>query len=321
MPHVVPDPASAAGPPVTITRSFPFQNGSVSITTSVNASLYAASKKTYRSTFQLGDPKDIGTRYYGAMINDPTQEPLYEELLGRFRQIRNERNLSDDEYLELMAAAVQTIPYKSGENSPPKYPAELLAENMGDCDDKAILLAGLLARENYSVVLFEFVPESHMAMGVGSDAFPYKSTGFTYLEAMTPAYVGVPSLYVVTHRLMHSDPLVFPVSNGTRVYRGGAMTRYINNMSALAEQRAAALSLRLDQFTSGEKNGTEYSAMLAERDRYAGINRYVMNHPYAPAGTYQVPAAGDGGVMFPCLHAPAAVLMTGFSPSASGAGD
>ena len=68
----------------------------------------------------------------------------------------------------------------------PSTRPSLLVENVGDCDDKAILLAGLLARENYSVVLFKFGPEKHMAIGVKSDAFPYKSTGFTYVEAMTP---------------------------------------------------------------------------------------------------------------------------------------
>ncbi len=279
VPRGVPDTTTSDSPPVVVSRTFPFQNGSATVTIFVNASLYAASKKTFRSTFLLGDPNDLGTRYYQAMINDPTQEPVYQDLLSRFRTIRDERNLSDDEYLELMTAYVQTIAYKNGGNAPPKYPAELLVENMGDCDDKAILLSGLLAREGYPVVLFKFGPESHMAMGIGSDSFPYKSTGYTYLEAMTPSYVGIPSFYVIEHRMLHSDPLVLPVSNGTRMYTSGAMTSHLYNTSILADQRAAEITLRLDQIPEAERTGSEYTSLASERDRYRAIRQYIVNHP------------------------------------------
>jgi len=249
--------------------------------------VYAASKKTYRGIIIVRNPENYAARYYDAIMNDPTQEPIYEDLISRFRAIRAERNLTDDEYLEMMTAYVQTIPYKDGGNSPPKYPAELLVENMGDCDDKAMLLAGLLAREDYSVVLFKFGPESHMAMGIGSDAFPYKSTGHTYLEPMTPAYAGIPSFTIMTKKPLNSDPLVIPVRNGTKVYRSGDETAYIGAMSALANQTAADLSARLEAFPQDERNGTEYLTLLASRDRFFGIRTYIQTHPLDRPGVYQ----------------------------------
>ncbi|MCK9579815.1 MAG: hypothetical protein M0Q92_05120 [Methanoregula sp.] len=278
-PRVILDESAASALPVNVSRSFSFHNTSASVTISIYSSVYEASKKTYRSIILVGDPKGLGTRYYQVMINDPTQDRIYEDLLEQFRKIRAERNLTDDEYLEMMTAYIQTIPYKDGGNSPPKYPAELLVENMGDCDDKAILLSGLLAREGYSVVLLKFGPESHMAMGIGSDAFPYKSTGYTYLEAMTPAYIGIPSFSIMTRKPLKSDPLVIPVSTGTKIYHGGSQTRYISNMSVLTEQKAAELTLRLDAFPVTERNGTEYLAVLGERDRSAAIHTYIRNHP------------------------------------------
>ncbi len=279
VPHVVLDDSAPAAPPANITRSFNFHNSSASVSIAVNRSVYEASKKTYRGIILVGDPKGYGTRYYQAIINDPTQDAIYEDLLEQFRTIRDKRNLTDDEYLEMMTAYIQTIPYKDGGISPPRYPAELLVENMGDCDDKAILLSGLLAREGYSVALLKFGPESHMAMGVGSDAFPYKSTGYTYLEAMTPAYVGIPSFSIMTKKPLNSEPLVIPVSTGTKIYRVGSQTSYIHNMSVLTEQKAAELTLRLDAFPVAERNGTEYLAVLGERDRSAAIHTYIMNHP------------------------------------------
>ncbi len=286
LPRVAPDSTPLNSPPIAVSRTFPFGNGSATVTIAVDESSYRDAKKTFRSTILLGDPTETGTRYYQAMISDPSQGPIYDDLLGRFREIRNERNLTDDEYVELMAAYVQTIPYKNGGNAPPKYPAELLAEGMGDCDDKAILLSGLLAREDYSVVLFKFGPESHMAMGIGSDAFPYRSTGYTYLEAMSPAYVGVPSSYIQSHRLLHSDPLILPVSNGTRRYHSGNETQYIHAASLYAGEKAAELSVRLGSVPLSDQNSTEYSALMDERDRYAAISAYILNHPTDRPGVY-----------------------------------
>lgn len=267
-------------------RSFTFHNSSATVSIAVNGSVYAASKKTYRSIILVGDQKTLGTRYYLAMINDPTQDAIFEDLLRVFRRIRAGQNLTDDEYLEMMAAYVQTIPYKDGGNSPPKYPTELLVENMGDCDDKAILLSGLLARGGWSVALFKFGPESHMAMGIGSDAFPYKSTGYTYLEAMTPAYVGIPSFSLITKKPLNSDPFVIPVSTGTKVYRSGGQVQYINASSVYAQQYTAELSARLEAFPLAERNSTGYNAILAERDRYASIRTYILNHPIDRSGVY-----------------------------------
>jgi hypothetical protein len=271
VPAVIVDNSSAGSPPIVVTRSFPFLNSSETITVVIDSSVYAASKKTYRSTLLLGDQKVAGARYYQAMINDPSQDQIYRDLLSQFRKIQSERNLTDDEYLELIAMAVQSIPYRDGGGNPPKYPAELLAENRGDCDDKSILAAGLLARE-------------HMAMGVGSDAFPYKATGYTYLEGMSPAYAGFPTNHLLIP--LSSDPLVIPVSNGTRLYRSGNETSFIRNISVLAEQKAAELSSRLEEFPQSEKNSTGYLAVLHERDRFTGIYRYIMSHPYDRPGVY-----------------------------------
>jgi len=283
-PRVVPGDTSPAAPSVDVSRSFRFQNDSVSVSLGVNSSVYAASKKTYRSTFLLGDPKDLGTRYYQAMINDPSQDPIYRDLIDQFRQIRSERNLTDDEYLELISVYVQSIPYKDGGETPPKYPAELLVEGMGDCDDKSILIAGLLAREGYSVVLFKFGPESHMAMGIGSDTFPYKSTGYTYLEGMSLAYVGFPTAHLQIP--LNSDPQVVMVSNGTKVYHSGNQTRYINNMSAIAGQKAGVLTSLIEGFPQSDHNNTKYLTFLHERDRFSAIRMYIRSHPYDRPGVY-----------------------------------
>jgi hypothetical protein len=287
MPRVVPDSLSPGTPPITATRSFLFQNDSVTVTVPVNTSVYNAAKKTFRGSILLGNPDTINEQFYGAMINDPTQETLYQDLIGQFRKIRAERNLTDDEYLELMTTYVQMIPYRSGENSPPKYPVELVADTMGDCDDKALLLAGLLAREGYPVVLFKFGPESHMALGVGSDAFPYKSTNYTYIEAMVPSFIGRPSFHIVEKRPLKSDPFVIPVSNGTLRYHSGNETSFIVNMSELAGQNIAELSEVRNGTPLSGRAGPEYNETCRQLERYTAIRNFIQNHPYDRPGVYE----------------------------------
>lgn len=296
VPQVVIGDASAGSPPFIVSRSFSFMNGTETVTIAINGSVYAASKKTFRSTLLLGDQKTSGSRYYRAMINDPSQDRIYQDLLGQFRMIRAAHNLTDDEYLELISTYAQSIPYKDGGSSPPKYPAELLVENMGDCDDKSILIAGLLAREGYTVALLKFGPEQHMAMGIGSDAFPYRATGYTYLEGMTPAFTGSPTYHLTIP--LSSDPLVLPISSGTKVYHSGNETHYISDTSALADQRVKEFSARLDTFPLSERDGTEYLAVLRGRDRYAAIRSYILSHPYDRPGVYaylQREMAGEPG--------------------------
>jgi len=284
VPAVVLDNTTSALPPVNVSRAFPFRNGTETVTVEVSGSVYAASKKTHRSLILLGDQKTAGIRYYRSMIDDPSQDRIYRDLIDRFRTIRAARNLNDDEYLEMISAYAQSIPYRDGGSRPPKYPAELLVDNMGDCDDKSILIAGLLAREGYTVVLFKFGPEQHMAMGIGSDAFPYKATGYTYLEGMTPAYVGFPTAHLQIP--LNSDPLVLPVSSGMKVYRSGNETRFIRDTAAAARQREKELTARLDAFPASENGSAEYNAVLGERDRTAAIRGFILSHPYDRPGVY-----------------------------------
>lgn len=284
-PAVVPDNSAGSAGTIPVTRTFSFLNQTGTMTVTVDRAVYLGSKKAHRDLFLFGDQRRAGTRYYGAMINDPTQEQIYTDLITEFRKIRTARNLTDDEYLELIASCIQAIPYKDGGNLPPKYPAELLVDGMGDCDDKSILIAGLLAREGYTVVLFKFGPEGHMAMGVGSDAFLYKTTGYTFLEGMTPAFVGAPTIHL--NIPLESDPLVIPVQNGTKVYRSGNETQFITRAGTEAEMKAEELTKRLEGFAPEDRNSTEYRALEREHDRYTAVRLYIMSHPYDRPGTYE----------------------------------
>lgn len=284
LPRITPD--TTAPSPVIISHTFPFQDTNVTIVVPVNNSVYAGAKKSERRVIHIRNSSDIEGELYRAMIHDPLQEPLYTDLLSQFRTVRDTKNLNDDEYLELLAVYVQSLTYTISDD-PAKYPIETVMEKAGDCDDKSLLLAGLLAREDYPVVLLLFRPEKHMAVGVGSDSFPYKSTGYAYVEATDFSFVGIPAYTLRGNNTLTSDPVVIPVSSGKKQYHSGSETEYIDTMSALAGRRAAELSKSLRAVPdSTAENRSVYLEEFRDLDHYATVHNYVLAHKFDRPGVY-----------------------------------
>lgn len=250
VPHIVVGTEQSA--PINATSTFLFDKSRITITVPVDAAVYHAAKSTDKSVSIYGNVSE-GTWVsdsYLAMVNDPAQDPMFADLLTQFRKIRNDQGLSSDEYLELMAAYTQSLTYETTPDNPAKYPVETVVEGAGDCDDKSLLLTGLLSREGYKVALLTFTPESHMALGVGSTDSLYKDTGYAYLETTNLSYVGVPPDELAGGVALTSEPLIIPVGNGTTLYTSGAETSYIDEMSTLSEQKVLGMDTQVKPLVS-----------------------------------------------------------------------
>jgi len=274
-------------PPLTATHTFPFEKSKVTITVPVDAAVYSAAKSIDKSVSVYGNVTESVwvTDSYLEMVNDPTQNQLYTDLIAQFRTIRDKEGLTSDEYLELMAAYTQSLTYETTPDNPTKYPVETVAEGAGDCDDKSVLLAGLLSREGYKVSLLLFSPESHMAVGVGSTDSPYKDTSYAYLEATNLSYVGIPPDELANGVKLTSEPLVIPVGNGTTLYTSGSETTYINNAATLSGQKVTALNAQLAPIASDLKAKQNQISDLESRmaslrssGNIAGYNGLVSSH-------------------------------------------
>ena len=217
-PHI--ELVSSSLPPIIATKTFPFEKEQVTITVPVNASVYRSAGHTDKSVRIVGNVSDAIwiADSYRAMVNDPAQEEFYHDLIAEFRKIRTQYNLSDDEYLELMAVYTQSLRYETLEENPAKFPVETVVDGAGDCDDKSLLLAGLLSREGYQVALLSFEPERHMAVGVGSNDYHYQNTNFTFLETTNISYVGVPTEKLGADILLRSSPIVITLGEGKKLY-------------------------------------------------------------------------------------------------------
>ncbi len=111
-----------------------------------------------------------------------------------------ERDLTEDQLVELVTAFVQNIPYdqdktdrraagQSGAAEKTLYPYEVLSEKKGVCQDKSYLAYRLLQELGYGVAIFLFPDpkDNHMAVAVAcpasSDTY---DSGYCFVETTSP---------------------------------------------------------------------------------------------------------------------------------------
>lgn len=138
---------------------------------------------------------------YSYYVTDSTDDEYLAALAKKFREAAEEGNYSGLDMVKNIIFFVQNLEYVddkvgTGYDEYPKFPLETLADQGGDCEDSAILLASLLRELGYGTVLLQF--KDHMAVGVkGEDSIPgsyYEVDGsrYYYVETTSPGWdIGV----------------------------------------------------------------------------------------------------------------------------------
>ncbi|MDI6900310.1 MAG: hypothetical protein QMC79_01275 [Anaerosomatales bacterium] len=261
-PSIEPDPSVTE--PLMVEHSFTFEGVGRSVTLAVDGALYAGARDAEKSVIRFGNARETDwiEDYYPAFVNEPHQDPFFEDLLGQLRAIRDREGLDPDRYAELLTVFVQSIPYATDPvDLSPKFPVETFVDRAGDCDDKTLLLAGLLSREGYDVAVLLFEPEQHVALGLRSDAATYRSTGYAYVETTTEGLVGMVPDDLAGGVVLTSEPRVFGVDGGTTSYGAGDEVTAI--LAALEESSEEAQALRPEVDAADRALAT----MSAEVDR------------------------------------------------------
>lgn len=170
------------------------------------------------------DPAEVKA-YIETFESDPAMEELYDSVLHELRDNRYHEGqyLSEDEYLELIVAFVQQIPYVENPSYKRRYPVEVIYDKAGDSDEKSLLLVNLLAREGYDVALLVFEDLGYESTGIRvvtevSDSsmkvFTTTNREYIFIDAGVPRFIGsVPDIFRTA-----DDPAVYPVGNGTKSY-------------------------------------------------------------------------------------------------------
>jgi hypothetical protein len=199
----------------------------------IDESVYMGARyanKTYPYTAAWRRNTTWRDRYYSSMLTDPAQDGFYENLLTEMRRIKRTENLNDDQYLELITAFVQQIPLEVNVTDYPRFPIEVIYDQKGDCDEKAMLLTALLWREGYDVALLVFQGIDHPATAVrivtgAQPSFVTYGSGagkYMYIEPATPAFIGMqPDI------IENRSVVVVPVEGGKITYRDVNSAMYV----------------------------------------------------------------------------------------------
>ncbi len=258
--------------------TFPFEQGTETVRATVDPAVYGGAKQADKAIYLYENfsREEWLPLYYRAFIDDADQEPFYTALLTETRAIREREGLDSDRYLELLAVFVQSIPYESDDLLvEPKFPIETFVDGKGDCDDKSLLLAALLAREGYGTALFYFEAEKHMAVGVNSTGCLFNASPYAYIEATNTSFVGISPGELDGGTALTSIPTVIPVGNGTTAY--GNCTEILAILSArdLSHARVLALAPLIDARQAElQETDARLSELRAEMDRLDAFADY-----------------------------------------------
>jgi hypothetical protein len=218
-------------------------------------------------------------RDYWNFVGDPYSNGSVSIVTDLLVNISKREGFSKYEQIEFAIAFVQSLPYTFDNVSTPydnypRFPSETIYADGGDCEDTAILMAAILKKLGYDVVLLEL--PRHLATGVfcnPSDfnytvaAYPYNGRDYCYLETTGEGYdIGkLPAIYasaaevaVIPLRIAQPDLYIGwnQESDYRYVYAYNARDTYVN-----------VTDIRIDNFgTLPAKNVKIYVALEATEE-------------------------------------------------------
>ena len=234
----------------TVSHTFRFEGADRTVTVDVDESVYRGAKAATKSVIRFGGARadDWIESYYPAFIWEEHQDEFFAALLASLRQIRDAEQLDSDRYAELLTVFAQSLPYHTDPvDLEPKFPIETFAEKAGDCDDKALLLAGLLAREGYDVAIMLFDAEQHVSLGLRVDSSGYRGTGYAFVETTSPGFIGMVPDALDGGIELRSTPHVFSIDGGSARYGAENQVDAILEAVELAAERIDVLSSQIER--------------------------------------------------------------------------
>lgn len=148
--------------------------------------------KTY--FFYKEQPRPAEFSKYGPMVVDPNADSVLGILVRNVQDAALTNDLRKSDIVNLAASLTQMLPHTDSDvrtpyDTYPRYPVETLFEQGGDSEDTSILVASLLVRLDYDVVLFRFPQQKHVAVGVnipgaGGTGWEFQGSRYTFMETM-----------------------------------------------------------------------------------------------------------------------------------------
>lgn len=257
------------------TIRFTFEGRACEITPQVKNEIYYGAVAVPRTIQILPgvNSQDAHEDLYQRLTTDAAMKPALRSVVAQLRLIKDEENLSDSAYAELIAKYVQSIPYdmnraelaraQQSVQGDPRMPVQVLVDGTGDCDEKVMLAAALYGYEGYETVALSFEPEQHMSLGIKSEGSGYLGSGYEFVETTSPSYISeVPKTFVGGITLQ-SEPFVYSLSKGERAYSRKAV-RDIEYIVAARDSALDAASAKKSYIESTPMDKAEFNRHKAQ---------------------------------------------------------
>ena len=209
------------GPALIEEVTFPFNiNGMrYTITIPVDKNLYLAAHEGNRDIAFTGPcySSELYESRWSTLAMQPIWNDFYATITSELESVLyNNPELSDKNLIDVSEAWIQSIQYRTMNAARTLFPVEVLYERAGDCDDKALLVASMLAYNGYDTAIIEYV--GHAVAGIAATDCN-GTTGYLFLETTTSQY------YTLSDIVSDSQPVIegleFPAWYQTAVIGSG----------------------------------------------------------------------------------------------------
>ena len=192
------------GPAIIEEVTFPFMiNGTrYTITIPVDKNLYLAAHEGNRDVSFTGPcyASELYESRWSTLAMQPIWNDFYASITSELESVLyNNPELSDKNIIDISEAWIQSIQYRTMNAARTLFPVEVLYERAGDCDDKALLVASMLAYNGYDTAIIEYL--GHAVAGVAATDCN-GTRGYLFLETTTPQH------YVISNILSDPQPIV-----------------------------------------------------------------------------------------------------------------
>jgi hypothetical protein len=159
-----------------------------------------------------------GKEIYDQVLNNSIQRLELKELLDTIKA----RSSNPDDQARIAISFVQMIPYDSETGDNRKnisgklhMPYAVVYDDKGICQDKSWLLAYLLRKLGYEVVILKFIPEGHDAIGIKvTQKYGYNNSDYAFIETTTPTIPSAPQAEYKGVGKLWSVPRIHKISTG-----------------------------------------------------------------------------------------------------------
>ena len=234
----------------------------------------------------------LRARYLRTLVDSTSRSRLVRALADDFRVIRLERRLDSDEYLELMARAIQEIPHGAA-RADFMLPAEMIALRSGVCSEKSLLLAALLKHEGYDASIIVFDGRKHVAVGVACEGPGYLGTGYTFVETTRGMYVGQVSPEFRSVGPVTDMPQVVSTSEGRGYTSTGEVATILRTLE-VAQRRQAAHAAFVRYALTATLHRDRYAQRAQQFVTAEGIASFIVENSNDRAGVYRALTATAG---------------------------